>query len=65
MLVYSNRRKRGNMAVTYNKLWKILIDKKMSRAGLGKAAEVAPNILTKMRRDEPVHLNIIGRICGV
>lgn len=53
------------MAVTYNKLWKILIDKKMSRAGLGKAAEVAPNILTKMRRDEPVHLNIIGRICVV
>lgn len=52
------------MAVTYNKLWKILIDKKMSRADLGKAAEIAPNILTKMHRDEPVHLNIIGRILG-
>lgn len=53
------------MAVSYNKLWKILIDKKMSRADLRKAAEIAPNTMTKMRRDEPVHLNILERICMV
>ena len=46
------------MAISYNKLWKILIDKKMSRADLRKAAEIAPNTMTKMRRDEPVHLHI-------
>lgn len=53
------------MAISYNKLWKILIDKKMSRADLRKAAEIAPNTMTKMRRDEPVHLNILERICMV
>lgn len=41
------------MAVTYNKLWKILVDRKMSKADLRKAAEIAPNTMTKMRRDEP------------
>lgn len=53
------------MAVTYNKLWKILIDRKMSKADLRKAAGVAPNTMTKMRRDEPVHLSILERICKV
>ena len=47
MLEYTNRRKRDNMAVLYNKLWKILIDRKMSRADLRKAAEIAPNTMTK------------------
>jgi len=51
-----------NMAISYNKLWKILIDKKMSRADLRKAAEIAPNTMTKMRRDEPVRLYILERI---
>lgn len=53
------------MAVSYNKLWKILIDRKMSRADLRKAAEFVPNTMTKMRRDESVHLNILERICKV
>ena len=47
----------------YNKLWKILIDKKMSKADLRKAAEIAPNTMTKLRRDEPVNLSILARIC--
>lgn len=42
------------MAVSYNKLWKLLVDKKMSKADLRKAANVAPNTMTKLRRDEPV-----------
>ncbi len=37
----------------------------MSRADLRKAAEIAPNTMTKMRRDEPVHLHILERICMV
>lgn len=50
------------MTVSYNKLWETLIDRKMSRADLRKAAEIAPNTMTKMRRDELAHLNILGRI---
>ena len=53
------------MAVSYNKLWKLLVDKKMSKAYLRKAAAVAPNTMTKLRRDEPVTLAILGKICNV
>jgi DNA-binding Xre family transcriptional regulator len=53
------------MAVSYNKLWKLLVDKKMSKADLRKAADVAPNTTTKLRRDEPVTLAILGKICNV
>ena len=53
------------MAVSYNKLWKLLVDRKMSKADLRKAADVAPNTMTKLRRDEPVTLAILGKICNV
>ena len=51
------------MAVSYNKLWKLLIDKKMSKADLRRAAGIAPNTMTKLRRDEEVSLAIFGKIC--
>ena len=51
------------MAVSYNKLWKILVDKKMSKSDLRKKAEIAPNTMTKLRRDEEVSLTILSKIC--
>ena len=51
------------MAVSYNRLWKLLIDKKMSQADMRKAAEIAPNTLTRMRKDEEVTLAVLSRIC--
>lgn len=53
------------MSISYNKLWKLLVDKKMSKADLRKAADIAPNTMTKLRRDETVNLSILGRICDV
>lgn len=53
------------MALSYNRMWKLLIDKKMSKADLRKAADIAPNTMTKLRRDEAVNLAILGRICDV
>lgn len=53
------------MALSYNKMWKLLIDKKMSQSELRKAADIAPNTMTKLRRDEAVNLAILGRICNV
>lgn len=53
------------MSVSYNRLWKLLIDKKMSQSELRKEAGIAPNTMTKMRRDEAVNLAILGRICDV
>lgn len=53
------------MAVSYNRLWKLLIDKKMSQAEMRKAADIAPNTLTRMRKDEEVTLTVLSRICSV
>ena len=53
------------MALSYNRMWKLLVDKKMSKADLRKAADIAPNTMTKLRRDEAVSLAILGRICHV
>ena len=51
------------MAISYNKLWKLLVDKKMSKADLRKAAGIAPNTMTRLRRDEEVTLSVLNRIC--
>lgn len=53
------------MAISYNKLWKLLVDKKMSKADLRKAAGIAPNTMTRLRRDEKVTLAVLNRICVV
>lgn len=52
------------MAVSYTKLWKLLIDKKMSKADLRKSAGLAPNTMTKLRRDEPVAMVVLEKICA-
>lgn len=51
------------MAISYNKLWKLLVDKKMSKADLRKAAGIAPNTMTRLRRDEEVTLSVLNKIC--
>ena len=53
------------MAISYNKLWKLLIDKKMSKADLRRAAGIAPNTMTKLRRDEEVSMAVLIKICNV
>ena len=52
------------MHISYNKLWKLLVDKKMSKADLRKAAGIAPNTLTRLRRDEEVTLTVLYKICN-
>lgn len=52
------------MAISYNKLWKLLVDRKMSKADLRKAAGIAPNTMTRLRRDEEVTLTVLNKICS-
>ena len=52
------------MILSYNKLWKLLIDRKMSQADLRKSAGIAPNTLTRLRRDEEVTLSVLYKICA-
>ncbi|MBQ0038361.1 MAG: helix-turn-helix transcriptional regulator [Clostridiales bacterium] len=51
------------MAISYNKLWKLLVDRKMSKADLRRAAGIAPNTMTRLRRDEEVTLTVLNKIC--
>ena len=51
------------MALSYNCMQKVLVDKKISKANLKKAVDIAPNTITKLSRDEAVNLAILGRIC--
>ena len=48
------------MAISYNKLWKLLVDKKMSKADLRRAAGIAPNTMTK----QEVTLTVLNKICS-
>ena len=51
------------MAVQYNKLWKLLVDKKISKADLRRMADISSNTMTKLNRDEMVAMPILDRIC--
>ena len=51
------------MAVRYNKLWKILIDKKMKKKDLQELAGLNRYQMLKLARDENVITEVIGNIC--
>jgi DNA (cytosine-5)-methyltransferase 1 len=48
--------------ISYNKLWKILIDNNMNKTQLKNAANISTNIVAKMGRDEPVSLETLVKI---
>ena len=51
--------------LSYNKLWKLLIDKKMSHADFRRAGDFSTNTLSKLRRDDEVAMSILKRICDL
>ena len=51
------------MAVTYTKLWKLLLDKKMKRTDLKSIAGISSSTLAKLGKDEYVSLESIEKIC--
>ncbi len=51
------------MAVRYNKLWKILIDRKMKKKDLQELANLNRYQMLKLARDENVTTEVIGNIC--
>lgn len=53
------------MAVCYNKLWKILIDRNMSKTQLIKAAKISTNAMAKLGKSEDVRVEVLVKICGV
>ncbi len=51
------------MSVSYDKLWKLLIDKKMNRSALKDMAGISFNVLAKLGKEEPVSLESLNKIC--
>ena len=51
------------MGFSYNKLWKLLIDKNMKKTDLQCAIATTPKTIAKMGRDENVSLETLGKIC--
>ena len=51
------------MAVSYNKLWKLLIDKGIKRSQLCSMAGVSTNAIAKMGKNEDVRVEVLVRIC--
>lgn len=53
------------MARSYNKLWKMMIDKKMNKTQLREASKITTNAMAKLAKDESVPLETLEKICGV
>ncbi len=51
------------MAVSYNKLWKLLIDKNMKKKDLSEAAGISNSLIAKMGKNENVTVEVLVKIC--
>ena len=52
------------MAVCYNKLWKLLIDRKMKKKDLIEQTGISRTTIAKMGRDENVSTDVLSKICS-
>lgn len=53
------------MALSYNKLWKLLIDKGMTKTEMRLKADISTTTLAKMGKNETVSMDVLLRICKV
>ena len=51
------------MAISYIKLWKLLLDKRMKKTDLIKVADIGTSTLAKLSKDQTVSMEILVRIC--
>lgn len=51
------------MKMSYNKLWKLLIDKQMKKSDLRKKAGISSSSLAKLTKDENVTTDVLAKIC--
>ena len=53
------------MAISYNKLWKLLIDRQMTKTELREKADFSTVTLARMGKNQHVSTEILARICEV
>lgn len=51
------------MPVSYNKLWKLMIDKKINKTQLCQKAKVSTNAMAKLGKNEDVRVEVLTKIC--
>ena len=51
------------MGISYNKLWKLLIDKNMTKTDLRKRAGLTTNVIAKMGKNQSIQLESMYKIC--
>jgi len=52
------------MAISYNKLWKLMIDKKTNKSELCKRLKISSSTMAKMTNEEMVALSVLEKICA-
>lgn len=52
------------MRVSYKKLWKLLIDKDMTKGQMRQKSGITTNSLAKLGKDEAVRVDVLAKICG-
>lgn len=51
------------MIISYDNLWKLLIDKKLNKTELAKKIKISSSTMAKMTRGEPVAMTVLVKIC--
>lgn len=51
------------MAVSYNKLWKLLIDKRINKTQLCERAGISTNAMARLGKNEDVRVEVLAKIC--
>ena len=52
------------MNVSYNRLWKLMIDKRISKTEMTHMAGISTNAMAKLGRDEDVRMAVLEKICS-
>jgi len=53
------------LSISYNKLWKLMIDKNMNKTQLRKEVGLSTNVLAKLSKNDAVSMDTLMRICKV
>lgn len=53
------------MSISYDKLWKLMIDKKINKTQLSEKAGITTNAMAKLGKNETVQVEVLAKICEV
>ncbi len=65
IIVYNHFERMKCMQVTYKKLWKVLIDRKLTASDIRRQTDLSSCTMSKLRHDEPVSITVLLKIASV